>query len=389
LDHSAEAERAFVAGLSAEQRSTEGTYEHWSAKDILAHVAYWEGHLAERLAALARGAAPPASPGHYEAANAACFARHSHSSWDEVLALASQARTQLLDALSSLDERKLSAPLDSGGQPLWQDVTNIAATHPLMHMAEFYTQHGQSLDAGRLWAKWSQLAAPLDAKPEWRGLVHYNAACGLALSGNREQAIAELRSALELRPGLTAWSRQDTDLSTLHDMPEYKKLYAPEYWWTALEAGPQAEALADQSLRALAMLRQAIQAFPAAEWRKGDTPYQRPAGWALHALASIDDYCTLKPGEAGANPPFAVNWEEKDSSKLPSQDEMLAYLDQMERKLAGLLAQADLSQPETLFRWTGSTLLSRVVYLLRHVQHHLAEMCLELHRRGIPAPQWQ
>lgn len=389
LDHSDKAERSFIAGLSAEQRSAEGTYEHWCAKDIVAHVAYWEQHQATRLAALAQGVEPPPSPGHFETVNAACFERYCHSSWEEVQADAHRAQTELLAALRALDEHKLCEPLGSEGRALWQDVVNTASTHLLMHLAEFYAQHGRPQDAGQLWQEWSQLVAPLDTKPEWCGLVHYNAACGLALSGNPKQAIAELRQALELRPSLTSWSRQDTDLAVLHDLPEYKKLYAPEYWWAAIEAGPQAEALADQFLRALAMLRQAIQAFPAEEWRKGDTPYQRPAGWALHVLTSTDDYCALKPGQAGAHPRFDVYWEEKDSSKLPSQDELLAYLDQVERKLAGLLAQADLSQAETLFRWTGATLLSRLIYALRHTQHHLAEMCLELHRRGIPAPQWQ
>jgi hypothetical protein len=332
---------------------------------------------------------PPASPGHFEAANAACFARYCHSSWDEVQACASRAQAELLEALHALDELKLSAPLGSEKQPLWQDVANTAATHLLMHVADFYAQHGRQQEAGQLWQEWSQLAAPLDTRAEWRGLVHYNAACGMALSGHREQAIVELRQALELRPSMTPWSRHDSDLAVLRDMPEYKKLYAPKRYWEAVEVSPQAEALADQFLRALAMFRQAIRAFPAEEWRKGDTPYQRPAGWALHVLTSMDEYCALKPGQAGAHPRFDVDWQEEDSSKLPSQDEMLAYLEQVEKKLAHLLVHADLNQAETLFLWTGSTLLSRAVYVLRHMQHHLAEMCLELHRRGLRAPEWE
>jgi tetratricopeptide (TPR) repeat protein len=390
LERSDAAQRAFVAGLSNGQRAAVGTYEKWSAKDVVAHLAYWQDHRANTVAAQARGEEPPPSPGHYEQANAACFQRFCNCSWDEVQAFADAAHSRLVEAVHALSQKMLAAPLAGSGRPaLWQDIVNTAYTHPLMHMAEFYIAQGQPQRAGQLWPEWGELVAPLDDSADWQGLVHYNVACGLALSGNPEQAMLELRQALQLRPDLTAWSRQDSDLSAVRSKPEYRTLYAPEYWWTAMEANPQAEALADQFVRALAMFRAAVKAFTAAEWCKGDTPYQRPAGLALHAVEAIDDYAVLKPGESGQGRRLSVNWEEKDSAKLPSQDELLAYLDEVEQKLAHFLANADLTAAEELFRWTGSTLLSRVAYALRHTQHHLAEMCLELHRRGYKAPQWQ
>ncbi|NTW43832.1 MAG: hypothetical protein HGB14_05220, partial [Anaerolineaceae bacterium] len=50
----------------------------------------------------------------------------------------------------------------------------------------------------------------------------------------------------------------------------------------------------DQFVRALSMFREAVKAFPPAEWCKGDTPYQRPAGLALHTVEAVDDYAVLK-----------------------------------------------------------------------------------------------
>ncbi len=390
LERSHQALQAFVAELSDERRSAVGTYEKWCAKDNVAHVAYWQEHQATRLAALARGEEPPPSPSHFEQANAACFERYCKCSWDEVQAYADLAHAQLADAVRALEEDVLAAPAsDSEGRPLWTQVVTTCYTHPLMHMAGYYTEHGQPHKASQLWHQWGELVAPLDDSSEWQGLVHYNMACSLALSGSQDQAIAALRQALEMRPSLTTWSKQDPDLGSLHSTPEYRELYAPQYWWKAIDANPQAEALADQFMRALAMFRGAVKAFPADEWRKGDTPYQRPAGLALHLVESMHGYCALKPGEAGSRDRFDMDWEEKDSSKLPSQEELLSYLDEVEEKLAGFLADADLTAAEELFRWTGSTLLSRAAYTLRHTQHHLAEMCLELHRRGHPAPQWQ
>jgi hypothetical protein len=103
----------------------------------------------------------------------------------------------------------------------------------------------------------------------------------------------------------------------------------------------------------------------------------------------MDAYSRLKPGEASQGPMFEANWQEPDSSKLPGQDEVLAYLDEAEERLAGFLVSADLGAEETQVQWTGATLLGRTAYSLRHAQHHLAEMCLELHCRGIKAPGWQ
>ena len=382
-------QQAFVAGLSDDQRSAAGTYEKWSAKDAVAHVTYWIDHQAAVLAARARGEEPPPAA-HYEQANAACFQRFCTCSWDEVQAFAEAAHARLVEAVRALSEDTLAAPRSaSGGPALWQNIVGTAYSHPLMHMAEFCVVQGQPQQAGRLWSEWGEMVSPLDDRAEWQGLVHYNVACGLALSGHADQALVELHQALQLRPDLTAQSRQDPDLSAVRAKPEYRTLYAPEYWWAALEAGPQAEALADQFVRTLAMFREAVKAFPATEWCKGDTPYQRPAGLALHTVEAMDDYAVLKPGESGRGRRLAVSWEEKDSSRLPAQEDLLAYLDEVEQRLAHFLASADLTATEELFRWTGSTLLSRMAYTLRHTQHHVAEMCLELHRRGHKAPQWQ
>lgn len=389
LETAREAEQAFVRGLPAEERAAVGTYEQWCAKDALAHVAHWQEQRAIALAAIASGKEPPPAPASFEAANAACFQRFCQTPWPEVQAYAQQALQQLMDSVRALKDEALDAPgPGSGERPLWMNILGTGYTHALMHMAEYYARHGQPAAAGQLWRDWGERVSALDDSDDWQGLVHYNIACGLALSGNADGAVAELRQALELRPSMTTWSKQDTDLASLHDLPAYRELYAPAYWWQAIDAGPQAEALADQFRRALSMTRRAIQAFPAEEWRKGDTPYQRPAALALHLLDTTHFYCALTTAETDTGGRF-VDWEEKDSSKLPSQDELLAYLDEIEPKVAHFLAAGDLLAGEERFRWTGSTLLSRAIYSLRHVQHHLAEICLELHRRELKAPDWQ
>lgn len=390
IERGADAERTFIANLTDEQRSSVGTYEKWCAKDVLAHSTYWQDQRSRRLVALASGDDLPALPPSYEQANAECFEHYCNSSWDEVQVYTEQTHAKLVNAIRSLDEEVLAGPSpDSEGRSLWEEIVGVGYTHPLLHMAEYYTEHGQQQKASQLWQEWGKLVAPLDDSSEWQGLVHYNMACSLALAGSRDQALSELRQALELRPNVKAWSKQDTDLNSLHSLPEYRDLYAPAYWWKAIDANPMAEALTDQFMRSLSMLREAMMAFPSEEWRKGDTPYERPAGLALHIVESLHSYSALKPGEYAEDAGLDVNWEEKDSSKLPTQDKLLIYLDEVEENLARFLADADLKATEELFRWTGSTMLSRAVYMLRHTQHHLSEMCLELHIRGLQAPEWQ
>jgi tetratricopeptide (TPR) repeat protein len=390
LAFSRETEQAFVKGLSEEDRAAVGTYERWAASDVLAHAAFWKAQRASILTALAEGREPPELEPHLEQANRACFDRYCNCSWDEVQAYAEEAHTQLVDALGKLSDEQLAAPFSGArDQPVWRDVLGTGYTHVLMHLAEHYTEREEPEKAGALWKAWAQQVAPLDEDPGWQGLVHYNAACGLALGGDPQAAVEALRQALEKRPSLTSWSRQDPDLTSLHTMDAFKELYAPAFWWKALEASPQAEALADQYMRALRMLRGAIEAFPADEWRRGDTPYQRPAGLAVHALGGTDGYTALNSDQSRERGDMGVDWAVADSSKLPSQEEALAFLGGVEQHVAEFLAEADLSAPEELYNWTGQTLLSRAVYNLRHLQHHLAEMCIELHCRGIEAPGWQ
>jgi hypothetical protein len=57
--------------------------------------------------------------------------------------------------------------------------------------------------------------------------------------------------------------------------------------------------------------------------------------------------------------------------------------------MARFLVDSDLEAKETFFPWTGSTLLSRALYTLRHTQHHLAELSAELGQHGVNTPDWQ
>ena len=148
--------------------------------------------------------------------------------------------------------------------------------------------------------------------------------------------------------------------------------------------------VSDQYKRTLMMFREAVSAFPADEWRTGDSSYQRPAGVALHVVQTIDYYTSGKTEEEfpwGYR--FKVDWENEHSELLPTQDELNKYFNEMEANLSEWFMQTDMSASEETYKWTGETKLGHAIYVLRHTHHHTAEMLLELHRRGYKAPVWR
>jgi hypothetical protein len=150
-----------------------------------------------------------------------------------------------------------------------------------------------------------------------------------------------------------------------------------------------AQAISGQFRRALKMLREAVQAFPVEEWRAGDNHYLRPAGLAYHALETIDFYTSDRPASQFPwGNRFGADWEDPRSELLPPQEDVITYLDEIESKLAHWFKTTDLTAPERSYPWTGVSKLERTVYMLRHTHHHLAEMCLELSRRGYSGPEW-
>jgi tetratricopeptide (TPR) repeat protein len=221
-------EEAFGQGLSEAERETGGTYEKWCPKDVLAHCAFWKERMAGRVTAAAKGEALERTE-DYEHANAACFAAHQHETWQQVGAYVVQAHQALVAAVEPLDEQVLNDPSyspDPSGRLLWSLVVGTGYTHPVTHLAAYYAAHGQPDAAVQLQEQANDELAKLDDSPEWRGGLLYNMACIHALAGQPDEAIAELRQALALRPNLAEFSKEDTDLASLRDRADYQALYA-------------------------------------------------------------------------------------------------------------------------------------------------------------------
>ena len=149
-------------------------------------------------------------------------------------------------------------------------------------------------------------------------------------------------------------------------------------------------AISNQYQRALLMFRDVVKAFPAEEWRVVENFYPRPAAIAYHNLETIDFYTSGKSGdEFPWGHRFGVEWETKDYGRLPSQQQLQTYLDEIETKITKWFKLMDISAPEETYAWTGDTKLENAIYLLRHTHQHTAELSLELHHRGYQTPEWR
>jgi len=218
--------QAFVAGLDEEQRIAQGTLEHWSAKDAVAHMTEWIARVAMEL----KGEATPPEPGveDIDRANAAIYNAYRDQSWKEVMDRLDASLREIARQVQAMSEDELRGTQRlprSNQRPAWRTIVGTLYTHTLLHLSYIYIERGDRQKALRLNEDMAERLSLLDDSPSWRGTNLYNLACNYALTGEKEKALANLSEALRLAPELVEWSRQDADLVSLHDDPAYQALY--------------------------------------------------------------------------------------------------------------------------------------------------------------------
>ena len=218
-------EKEFIATLSDEERNAEGSFETWSARDIIAHNAYWRKHHAEDVLAVLAGNTPPHLD---EQTNADVYSQYKDKSWEDVDTLVEAGIERMGEAIASISEDDLQRedfyPWEQGA-PLWREIVGNIYSHPVVHLAEWHIKRGNPARAAEMYQEMTGLLISLDDGPAWQGTIRYNNACSFSLLGDKETAINELREALELNPGLTEWSRQDPDFEPIRGEAGYQALY--------------------------------------------------------------------------------------------------------------------------------------------------------------------
>ena len=153
------------------------------------------------------------------------------------------------------------------------------------------------------------------------------------------------------------------------------------------------DSLADHFKRAWGMVTRAVENFPEEEWLQGEARRMPPARIGYHLLQSTERYTW--PGPAGdyeSNRQFRLDWEDSPAGNLPTKAELLQHFECMKAKTLDWVrdhGDAGLTEGKPTWPWTGTNMLGQALYLLRHLQHHLGALNVELRRRGLPAAQWQ
>jgi hypothetical protein len=142
---------------------------------------------------------------------------------------------------------------------------------------------------------------------------------------------------------------------------------------------------------AIDMLENALVACPEALW--GDRS-RRPEYWYLvyHTLFFLDYY--LSGTSQGFQPPAPFNLDELDPAgllpeRVYSKEELRAYLEHGRRKCRAVIAALtdERARQATGFHFE-ITMGELMLYSLRHVQHHAAQLNLILRQTVDSAPRW-
>jgi uncharacterized damage-inducible protein DinB len=152
-------------------------------------------------------------------------------------------------------------------------------------------------------------------------------------------------------------------------------------------------AIRQQFHAAIDMLANAIEACPDAVWF-GDG---RGAFWYLsfHVLFFLDLYLSSEgESEFHPPPPFGLTELEDEDGVLPERvyrkDELLSYLEHCRKRLDAVMAEmteAWVADP-CPFPYRAMSNGELLLYNMRHVQHHAAQLNMLLRQRTNSAPRW-
>ncbi len=149
------------------------------------------------------------------------------------------------------------------------------------------------------------------------------------------------------------------------------------------------ESIWNQFGASIDMLENAIQLCPKELW---DTE-QNFWYWAYHGLFWLDCYLTLEPEKFSPQPPFTLS-EFDPSGKMPdrtyTKEELLDYLQASRKKCKDLITE--LTEEVALKIWSHEyknyPVVEMLLYNMRHVQHHAAQLNLLLRQHINDAPLW-
>ena len=213
-----------VQSLTPEEKSRRGSLQGWSAKDMLAHLAFWNQHFNRQLERGFAGQPIPKSGDYLDQVNDGVLYEHLEQPFDEALAEEGAAFERFRQIVAEVSTEDIQDPQKYTfleGRSLLDRALGTYGYHIAAHICDYYVKHGQ---VERARALQESITQSLLGFPGWEANAVYNLGCFYALNGYKQEAIAKVKEAFEIKPDLAEWAKQDSDLDALRDMAEYKEL---------------------------------------------------------------------------------------------------------------------------------------------------------------------
>lgn len=149
---------------------------------------------------------------------------------------------------------------------------------------------------------------------------------------------------------------------------------------------PAFAALKRQYSDAFDLLEEIMEKTEPSYWNSPGDDYFIPARQAYHAVITVD-YNTEEKEEGFNWNQFGIRWSKTSGENLLNQKEFKEYLTQIRVKVDKTLenygANSDIAETDPGWKRWYPTVFDRLIYALRHLNHHLGMMSCELRRKGI------
>lgn len=217
------AEEELFATATDEDQAATGTYERWSLRDNIAHIAHWRGSLAGLLAERRIGGPGVDEDDQEDIENAKVHAEWRDRPWGEVVDAWRTSLDTMIDELGRWDEGAITGTWDDA-HTVYARVAGNSLWHPASHLATWLQENGRSAEGLEHYRDTVRRVTTVDDSERSQGTALYNLACFDALGGDKAAALANLAVAFEKRPDLLAYATEDSDLKSLHDDPDFRAL---------------------------------------------------------------------------------------------------------------------------------------------------------------------
>jgi hypothetical protein len=138
-------------------------------------------------------------------------------------------------------------------------------------------------------------------------------------------------------------------------------------------------------------LKGIVNDFDENAWLYAGCGIMTPARVAFHIVKGVKYY--IEDSATTAFPSgksFEVNGATAPAADLPSQNDLLACIDELQIKTAAWLSELDVNAENQAFPWAGATKLGVVLFLLCHNLYHIGELSALLNesRNGQAEDNW-